>query len=248
MRPRRLALVVVLISLFAAGPARAVTDGQPDGSAHPYVVLVAFYDSDGAFIQRCSGTLLSAEVVLTAGHCTAGATFAKVWNSPVVIPSVGWTLGVPVTYPGFDPAAFPESNDIGVVLLVDPISLTEYGALPSLGYLDAFAERRGPGAPFTLVGYGVQSLKPRFEAAPVRYAAPAAIVSLRSALTAGTTVQLSGHPSGACFGDSGAPVLDDNVVVAVAFGTMPNQNCKGPFFAIRIDREPLSSWIAAFLS
>ena len=52
---------------------------------HEYVGLVAFYDDEGEFLHRCSGTLLSPEVFLTAGHCVAGddegnvAPLARIW-------------------------------------------------------------------------------------------------------------------------------------------------------------------------
>ena len=46
-----------------------ITNGSLDGAAHPAVVLILM-DSAGSPAYRCSGTLISPTVVLTAGHCT----------------------------------------------------------------------------------------------------------------------------------------------------------------------------------
>jgi hypothetical protein len=64
--------LVLTIALFilTTGAAMAITFGEPD-SDHPHVGLVGFFDEDGNWMWRCSGTLISEELLLTAGHCTS---------------------------------------------------------------------------------------------------------------------------------------------------------------------------------
>ena len=70
---RKLLLLLAVVASAVAvtvGPAGAVTGNfQPD-SVHNYVGLVAFYDANGNFLWRCSGSLLNSTTMLTAGHCT----------------------------------------------------------------------------------------------------------------------------------------------------------------------------------
>ena len=51
-------------------PAGAITNNYVPDFEHPFVGLVVFYDDEGEFMWRCSGSLLSSTVLLTAGHCT----------------------------------------------------------------------------------------------------------------------------------------------------------------------------------
>jgi hypothetical protein len=77
--------------LVVATTGSAITNGQPDGSNHPYVgLMVAIGDvtlPSGAVqhnvpLWRCSGSLLTSTVYLTAGHCTvAPAQHVEVWMS-----------------------------------------------------------------------------------------------------------------------------------------------------------------------
>jgi V8-like Glu-specific endopeptidase len=62
---------MALALLLASGVAQAIINGEPDTgpNAHPYVgAYVA--KVKGKLLAVCSGTLISARVFLTAGHCT----------------------------------------------------------------------------------------------------------------------------------------------------------------------------------
>ena len=60
----------VIALLVSATSARAVTNGQPDGSGRPYVgVMIQPIPDQPSFVTVCSGTALSATKFLTAAHC-----------------------------------------------------------------------------------------------------------------------------------------------------------------------------------
>src|SRR5918995_6443324 len=81
MKKVTIALLLTLTLVFSMiGVAGAVTDGELDGERHPYVGLMVAQDAKGNPLWRCSGTLLSAKLFLTAGHCTeAPAAKVAIW-------------------------------------------------------------------------------------------------------------------------------------------------------------------------
>lgn len=79
---RRAVAFVAIVGavLGGASGAMAITNGQPDAGRHPYVGLMVALDADGVPLWRCSGSLLTPTVYLTAGHCTeAPAAHVEVW-------------------------------------------------------------------------------------------------------------------------------------------------------------------------
>lgn len=256
-----LLLLVFVLALIAALPAFAITWGEPDGNLHPHVVLIVFDDATGP-AWRCSGTMLSPTVVLTAGHCTDGALAARIWPDSDLTgnpeyPFSGATSydGVPHTHPGFGFANFPNTGDVGVVVLSEPYHPPIFGALPPIGDLDQLATRRGlQNTLFEPVGYGLQQVRPNLQAERIRFHAFSNLVNLRSALTDGWNLHTSNNAGqgngrgGTCFGDSGGPVFyaHTNVIAAVtSFGL--NQNCVGADFAYRMDTSFAQDWVRSFL-
>src|SRR4029453_9894768 len=115
-------LTVAAVLVVAAQPASAVTDGALDGNAHPFVGLMVAQDSGGNPLWRCSGTLLSSTLFLTAGHCTESpAAHAEIWFAADVesgipgngYPNHGDVGGTTHTHPQYDPNAF-YLYDLGV--------------------------------------------------------------------------------------------------------------------------------------
>ena len=262
----RLRIVLGTLVVLAI-PALGITFGELDNGDHPYVGIVVFYDEAGNPLFRCSGTLLSPTVFLTAGHCTAsglGLTVdsAQVWfdDDPrgTGYPFTGGTTGEPIPHPGFDFELGPniDTHDVGVVILDDSVVMDTYGVLAPLGTLDDLKLGKArQSEKFKNVGYGLQSIRPGFQADPVRYRSSSHIVNLESVLNVGN-FQTSNNPGkgldvrgGSCFGDSGGPVFhgDTNVIVGiVSFGL--NRNCKGNGdFARRADIADSQDFINGFL-
>jgi hypothetical protein len=253
--------ILCTLALMASNPAVAVKNGDLDGDGHPHVGLLIF-DAGGGPAWRCSGTLISPTVMLTAGHCTDGAEAGRVWFAATEdeIRAQGYPFGGSGaieftsihTSPNFNPGAF-FLNDVGVVILSVPVVLSEYGALPSAGQLNAMKTRRGKqNQTFTAVGYGLQFINPVFVERDLdrRFAKPRLIQINVPGFVGDFSVLLSNNHStgGTCFGDSGGPnfLADSNVIGGVtSFGI--NGNCAGTGGVYRMDRQHDIDWVSSFL-
>ncbi len=179
-----LALVTALAGALALGivPAGAITGGQLDGNLHPNVAMIVFYQPDGRF--RCSATLVSPTVLVTAAHCTDGvrgkvvATFDTVAPpSPraaddsgdgmsatgYAAPVPGWLTGTPHAHPLWDgELQLNDLHDVGVVVLDGPYTGAIPASLPRRNYLEGLAKGNGGlnKQTFEVVGYGVFFDKP----------------------------------------------------------------------------------------
>lgn len=256
-------LITLVLLLVAVIPVAAITDGELDGDDHPHVVLLVM-DIGGSPAYRCSATMLSPTVVLTAGHCTGEPgefsgmrifTESDVQNGdnnypfagPNTIEAAAWE-----SHPEYSNSAF-YLHDVGIVILEEPFESEVFGELPEVDQLDVLQTKRGKqDTTFTAVGYGLQRINPVFiESEKIRmYAKPNLIQINVPGFTGNFSLLLSNNYStgGTCFGDSGGPNFlgDSNVVAGVtSFGL--NGNCAGTGGVFRMDREDVLNFVQPFL-
>jgi hypothetical protein len=265
-------IVALAVILTPVTSVQAVTGNYIQDFDHPFVGLAVFYDSTGTFLHRCSGSLLTPTIFLTAGHCIDDAASARVYfEQDAGVHFDPATEYDPVSgYPtdcldtslcttsselynfGFsDFSGFPNTEDVGLLILDSAIDVGVYGALPSPGTLDSLATQRGlKDLTFTVSGYGLSQSNPvHVESYRERLMATSRLVNHNRALNAGITLQTTGSRGGGrggtCSGDSGGPVFypsDSNVIVAVtSFGLNPW--CRGVDFAYRTDQQEVIDWI-----
>jgi hypothetical protein len=272
MRKRVFVLFMVLVVL-AVGvmPAGAVTDGELDGNGHPMVVLLLM-EIGGQPAFRCSGTLISPTVLLTAGHCTnnyPGEPYSgmRIFTESDVQAGIGVTNNYPfgggkysveasswAAHPLYETGPF-YLHDVGVVVLRKPVRLAAYGKLPTQDQFDTFKPKKGQQVSFTAVGYGLQESFP--DAASflenntrTRYVAHPYLIQINGGIVGDFSMLLSNnaHSGGTCFGDSGgANFLGDSLTVAgiTSFGL--NGNCAGTGGVFRTDRQNVLDFVNSYL-
>ncbi|GAA2376825.1 S1 family peptidase [Nonomuraea africana] len=175
-------VAAALTTLTLALPAQAITGGEPDGERHPNVGLILYYMPDGRF--RCSATLVSPTVLVTAAHCTSGtlgktlvtfdSVIAEQPPSPFPVaadPSAGYTAaelaaagylsGTAYTHPAYsDFTDLDNWNDVGVIVLDRPVTGITPAKIAPSRYLDAFGQPVLNKTLFEFIGYGTEVRKP----------------------------------------------------------------------------------------
>jgi hypothetical protein len=262
-----LAAAVAAFLFAAAGPAGGITFGQADGNRHPNVgALLADYDPDSPGPDLlCSGTLIAADVYLTAGHCTAflevegitdvWVTFAPEYDEDAAAPT-GIIHGSYVTNPDFGfsgPGGASDPHDLAVVLLDTAPGLAP-AELPNEGLLDQLkVSHELNSATFTPVGYG--TVREDKTSGPhalffdgVRRFATQSFKSLQGAWL-GLSQQPSTGDGGTCFGDSGGPHFlggaDSNLLVSTT--VTGDAQCRASDKTYRLDTASARQFLGQFV-
>jgi Trypsin len=240
MRPLlRALLAATAIALAVASPSAAVLDGAPD-TAHPYVGILVT-EIDGDLVPVCSGFLVSPTVFVTAGHCVddlGGVLPAFVSFDRAFTPASQLHTGTAVPNPRFGSAG-PNSHDVALVLLDDPVANRGFAELPGLNHLGSVPRS----AALTVVGYGANARHGHdLEFRLQRTSGGARLVKAEK-----KTAHLR-MSTGICFGDSGGPVLLGTGHVAVAVNSfVSNRQCAGNSFAYRLDTAEAMAFLAPYL-
>ena len=268
------ALATVLGLAVSAGPATASTGGTPDGSLHPNVGLILFYDGSGSRF-RCSATLVTPTVLLTAAHCTDGTvgktmvTFESVIaeEPPSGLPAAsdpsagftardlrGYTYGTAYTHPQYSGFTDMDNwNDVGVVVLEKAVALP-LGQVAPARTLDAIPTSKLRSTLFRAVGYGTEVRKAEEgpqNPQPMSYPLIRRYVDMPGQKLTPQILQTNGNENdtfgtgGTCFGDSGGPLyLDGRIVGVTSYGY--TSNCRYLDGYQRVDIPVVQDWLRTF--
>lgn len=262
-------LLLVVGVVMTAQPAVAITGGQRD-EVHTNVGVIRFTTESGRF--RCSGTLISPTVVLTAGHCTG-----ETGSSPATDVYVSFNTDLPLdplaagitaeesaaraaNYitgtahpdPGWTGAlSISKQHDQGVVVLDAPAAskwpdITPAPLLP-IGTLDA-NQGELKNETFTLVGYGVDIGDKKAQV--VIRERQSTTSFLKNVQDEVVTFQINDRDSkaggGSCFGDSGGGAfLGEYVLGDASFVNSLTCNATGGYQ--RVDTAYARAFLEQFL-
>ena len=247
---RRFALVAMTVLALGAiaGPAAAITYGQPDGTGHPSVgaLLAPQPYPDGSWVT-CSGTLISPTVFLTAAHCDIGSarvtvTFDSAYQAGDKTFTGTWHADPLYGHDESDP------HDVAVVVFDKPIKGITPAQLPAAGSLSGLPNDQK----FTSVGYGAYEVtnQPgghRYLYNDVRGVATGTLNSISP-----SWLRISMNPAtgngGTCYGDSGGPNFLGTTSIVAATTITGDAVCRSTNTVYRLDTNSARSFLRQFVA
>ena len=259
-------ITVFILLLVSTLPASAIVYGEPDGNAHPFVGSIVVRIPGQGLFQFCSGTLIAANVFLTASHCTApldsilaehpGSEVLVTFDSTITEGGTFYT-GTWHTNPAYLTGnGQSDTHDVAVIILDQAPGITP-AQLPTAGLLDELkAGHVLKDTLFTVVGYGAvretnrtgfQGILDNLE----RRLADQEFLSLTNAWLT-LSMNLATSNGGACYGDSGGPHfihLDGEETSIIASITVTGDAvCKATDTTYRMDTESARSFLANYVA
>jgi V8-like Glu-specific endopeptidase len=245
---RRLITAAVLVaSLTAVSSASAITNGSPDGQAHPNVggLVAPQAYSDGTWIY-CSGTLISPTVFLTAAHC------ADVSDRVRVTFDTAYQDG-DKTYSGtfhgdpFYNQSQSDPHDIAVVVLDNAVKGITPARLPAANSLSNLSGTQQ----FTSVGYGAFEVTNQPGGHQYLYNDVRMVATGTLNTTTQSWLKISMNPShgdgGTCYGDSGGPNFLGTTNVVAATTITGDAVCRSTNVDYRLDTASARSFLSQYV-
>jgi secreted trypsin-like serine protease len=246
---RRLITAAVLVaSLTAVSSASAITNGTPDGNAHPNVggLVADTQYSDGTWIY-CSGTLISPTVFLTAAHCAEDGQRVRVTFDTAYQDGDKTYSGTFYSDPLYNQSQ-SDPHDIAVVVLDKPVKGITPAQLPTADSLSNLSSTQQ----FTSVGYGAYEVTKgpgghQYLYNDVRMVATGTLNS-----TNPSWLRISMNPStgngGTCYGDSGGPNFLGTTDIIAAITITGDAVCRSTNVVYRLDTESARNFLSQYVS
>ncbi|XP_049881938.1 trypsin, alkaline C-like [Pectinophora gossypiella] len=248
-----LALAICATTAVAASaiPETRIVGGSPTTiEEFPYIVaLVYFYPGPGIYVQRCVGSLISSWHVLTTSFCFIGANLnymlIRAGSTNSLNGGVLSTVRDVIKHPNYVEA--PRQADIAVVVLNFPVSPSDTIGILYLPPLNWYIP---DGTSVKIVSWGFESEQgPQLETLKtvnlnkLPLADCQAVYADSDAVVIEDPVICASQPGpiGMCLGDSGAPMVIQNVVVGLASYYQGCGDNAWPDVFTRIDRY--TDWI-----
>jgi len=261
------AAATAFVVLLLAAPAGAVIDGTSD-TANKYAnVGVLQLNVEGEWFDFCSGTLVRADVVLTAAHCTdflveegpdgfgpddLRISFDPEGDAPYytidhIVVHPDWSTAGPCFGNSKHACLAPPAEDIALVFLDESVAGVTPAPIAEEGYLDTLDLMNET---FTVVGYGTDEFITGSAASPKAITVFDGIRSYRDVTAISAQDAFPDRflkiTAGVCFGDSGGPLFHGETIVALNTWTF-SWRCAGPNLEYRVDSAVAQEFLATYL-